>query len=108
MLPEFQCAVCVRAFMKRDVGFGLDDSRVEGGISKPGVQDAMVKFKTIHLSTDEVIVDPLRNRPAFNIKSGQFRLIFFQRLPLRGHGERRVVSETVADGWFLKLAPLLE
>ena len=29
MLPEFQCAVRVRAFMKRDVGFGLDDSAVQ-------------------------------------------------------------------------------
>ena len=81
---------------------------VERGIVRPGPQHAVVEVQPVHLGTDDVPVDLLRDRPAGPIDRGQTSLEGGERFVLRGHCRSGVVRHSVNDARLLEFAPFLE
>ena len=92
ILPEPDRAVDGRPFLGGRVAFlGLDRS-VVGGIAGERLEHREVVLHAVHLGPHEVVIDPLRDRPARRVDRREPLLEALQLREAPGVGGRRVVG----------------
>src|SRR5262249_28121714 len=104
-LPQLHGAQCEGALARRLITLVGHDADVEGRISRPRLQNTMVKVQPVHLSSQDVEIDLLRDRPRPRIERGEPLSKAGESRLLRGHRCGRVVGDAVHQLWLLKRAP---
>ncbi len=103
--PQLDGAERIRALAGRLIALVRHDADVEGRISRPWLQDAMVEIQPVHLCAQDMEIDLLCDGPRARIESGETSPIAGKLGLLRGHRGGRVVGNSVDQLGFLEGAP---